>query len=62
MEFAKRVLFSDGGLTNNLFKIDETFNNFYYVDYLYLPLRIEIFTSYCIYNHRYILIQVVFTR
>ena len=31
MEFAKRVLFSDGGLTNNLFKIDETFNNFYYV-------------------------------
>ena len=31
MEFAKRVLFSDGGLTNNLSKIDETFNNFYYV-------------------------------
>jgi len=31
MEFAKRVLFSDGGRTNHLFKIDGTFNNFYYV-------------------------------
>jgi len=31
MEFAKRLLFSDGGLKNELFKLDNTFYEFYYV-------------------------------